>query len=241
MDYGSVLQSDSQDEGSVLAAAMADTQQAEHDVETELSDQHESQPHEQVETVEPEKPQVDWDSEENPYVTRFKQLQARVQKEIEDKRAYEHRLQQIEQEREYQQVQQHTQNMHPQDRAAYLHQWQQHQQIKAREQQLQEHSQRLEMAARQTVMRDIAIKHGVPVTEIQRFKDPDSMEYHAEAIARERRERNKLARQAQGSDRFEGDAPGRAHTNNKITGQESWAEIQARFVAEAERMAERNR
>ena len=229
-EYGSVLHDDA-GQGSAAPENVADTHQPDEFVETELSDSVAAGDEPQHE---PEPRQPDWDTDDNPYRQRLKGIQSRLQREIEEKRAYEHRLMQMEQQQVYEQAQQ----MHPRDRQSYIQNWQAQRQADAERRAIRQREAVLEQAARETVMRDISQKWGVPKEQLSRFNDPDSMEYHAQALAQTRRQQNRTNRQMQGSDRFEGESPGRAR-QSRVTGEESWEELQQRFVNEAQRLQAR--
>ena len=223
-DSSSVLHQGQAESGSVAENAADTLARAAQQVETEQSG-HGAAEQPQTDAT----PSVNWDSDENPYRARLRGIQGRLQEEVEKKRAYEHRLQEVER----QQVMQQAQQMHPQDAQAYVQNWQQQAAFRQREQELSQQQQTMEQAARVYWVNQTAQKYGVPAQQLARFNDPDSMEYHARAIADERRKRTQANRQSRGNDRFEGESPGRPRPEKRPT---TYDEARGEFVRRAEQL-----
>lgn len=146
----------------------------------------------------------DWDSDENPYKSRFAGLQASVQREVEQRQQLENELAQLRLQSAYQQINE----LPEEDRTAALQQFFIAQQLQQRERQLTQREQQNEAIAREAFITQLSQKYGVPRAKLERYSNPDDMEAYAQDVAEERRKarraREKQQRTSGQADRFEG-------------------------------------
>jgi hypothetical protein len=135
-----------------------------------------------------ERPGHDWES-------RFKGLQGRLQREIEEKRALQQQILQLQE----QMLRQRLQDLDPEEQEVALKEFR----LQQREQELAQLYWQMEMAARQFALMELSQKYGVPVEELEQFQDGYSMEAYARGVAEARKRLRREQRRAQQQDRFE--------------------------------------
>lgn len=126
-------------------------------------------------------------------------LQRRLQRELQERQELERRLAQYE-EAIYQQQ---LAILPPEERLARLEAFRRERAVRDRERQAQLVDQALEERARRLVIAELSRTYNVPVEDLERFNDPDSMEFYAKRVAELRLQGEARARRAAGSDRFE--------------------------------------
>lgn len=145
-------------------------------------------------------PSFDWESDDNPYKSRFKGLQGSHQQAREREQYYENLLQQYEQAM----LEQQTAQLPPQERQQRVQAYHQQRQYRAREQQLAQREQALEAHARDQTVRELARRYKVKSEYIAHLPDPHSMENQAKLISNLSRQQARQQRSYSQQDRFEG-------------------------------------
>lgn len=155
--------------------------------------------------------------ERDTYEERFKGLQGAYQRVVEQ---YRQQQQQWEQERgyleqrqrEYEEylLQEQLQQLPPEQRMPEMARYRQIQALQRQERMLQEQQARTEIAAREIVKSTLAQRYGVPAADLDRFRDPESMELFAQRVAEIRRTAGRQTRRVQRQDAFEGSSTGGA-------------------------------
>lgn len=143
---------------------------------------------------------INWDTPDNPYVERFKGLQATVQREVEQRQQLEREMQQLKE----QAVRAQIANLRPEQQEQVMRRWREQEQLNQKQRQLREYEESLEQAARVVITEGIARQYNVDVREIQDLNDPELMIKWAQRLSRLQ---NQQHRQAQQVDRFEGLRP----------------------------------
>jgi DNA repair exonuclease SbcCD nuclease subunit len=130
----------------------------------------------------------DWES-------RFKGLQGRLQREIEEKRALQQQLLQMQE----QILREKIQDLDPEEQEVALREFR----LRQKEQELLQTRWEMEMAARRMAILHLSQQYGVPAEELEQFNDAYSMEAYAKGVAEARKRARREQRKADGADRFE--------------------------------------
>jgi len=152
----------------------------------------------------PASAQEDWRKKAEEWEQRFKGLQARVQREVELRRALELERQQLEEQLQRLLLEQQLQHLPPEEREERYRQYQMEWQVRQEQLRIQQERAALEAVAKPLVMQMISQRYGVPVEQLQRFDDPWAMEAFAQEVAKLRRQARRESRVTGAQDRFEG-------------------------------------
>lgn len=152
----------------------------------------------------PASEEANWRKKAEEWENRFKGLQARVQREVELRRALELERQQLEEQLQRLLLEQQLQHLSPEEREERYRQYQAEWQIRQEQLRIQQERAALEAAAKPLVMQMISQKYGVPIEQLQRFDDPWTMEAFAQEVAKIRRQTRRESRSSGTHDRFEG-------------------------------------
>jgi DNA repair exonuclease SbcCD ATPase subunit len=162
----------------------------------------ETQAPEQVE--QPTESIDEWKRRAEEWEKRFKGLQARVQREVELRRALEMERQQLEEQLQRLILESQLAQLPPEEREVRQREYEYQLQVMREAKRIQEQQQQLELIAKQFVVQQLSQKYGVPQEQLLRFDDPWAMEAFAQEVAKLRREQRREARSQSGQDRFEG-------------------------------------
>jgi len=135
---------------------------------------------------------------------RFKGLQARVQREVELRRALELEKMQLEEQLQRLLIEQQLAGLPPEEREARLQQFQYEWQVRQEQQRIMQERAALDQVAKTIVVNLLSQKYGVPQEQLLRFDDPWAMEAFAQEVAKIRRQSRREARASGAQDRFEG-------------------------------------
>mgnify|MGYP000520397794 CR=1 FL=1 len=148
--------------------------------------------------------QEDWKRRAEEWERRFKGLQARVQREVELRRALELERQQLEEQLQRLILESQLAQLPPEEREVRQREYEYQLQLMRESQRIQQQQQQLELVAKQFVVQHLSQKYGVPQEQLLRFDDPWAMEAFAQEVAKLRKEQRREARAQTGQDRFEG-------------------------------------
>lgn len=116
-------------------------------------------------------------------------LQRRLQRELQARQELERQLAQYEEALYQQQLA----GLPPEERVARMQVFRREREIRERERQAQLIDQSLEQRARALVIAELSRRYKVPASDLERFNDPDSMEFYAQRVAQLRAQQRRRA------------------------------------------------
>lgn len=152
---------------------------------------------------EPQDPVEVYRRKAEEWESRFKGLQARVQKEIEARRALELEKARLEAQLQQYLIAQQLEQLPEEERQVAAQQIMADMALQQRMAQLAYAEQQLQELAKHLVVMTLSQRYGVPAERLYQINDPYAMEMVAKELSQLRRQAAKSQRRSQGADRFE--------------------------------------